>query len=512
MKDPRSDGPRSAAAVLAIAIACLVLSPAGSAGAGSPADGIPLTPTAAWVVAENQLPGTTEWKITKGSPRAIEGYANRASAQAEQWVTLYVSTTAASFRVKAYRLGFYGGLGGRLVWTSAERTGAQQPEPTLDPATNMIEAPWSPSLTFQIGSGWTQGTYLLKLIASDGSEGYVPLTVRDDSSRAALVIQNSVTTWQAYNRWGGYSLYKGNDGTSRSRSRVVSFDRPYRSRRGLGLLKELPLIALAEKLGLDITYWTNIDMHERPGLLANHQALISLKHDEYWSSAMREGALAARAQGVNIAFLGANADYRHVRFEPSPLGINRRMVCYKVAAEDPLYGINDAEVTSNWRDPPVPRPESVLNGGLYQCNPVHADLVVREPESWVFSDTDLADGDLLPGLVDEEYDRVDVWAPTPDSIQILAHSPLTCRGKADYADLTYYTASSGAGVIDVGTLGWIPALACRRPVRDPTCVKPVVKITTNILRTFARAPAGINRPSTPNLDRFGLVLRNPIST
>src|SRR5438874_11200942 len=103
---------------------------------------------------------------------------------------------------------------------------------------------------------------------------------------------------------------------------------------------------------------------------------------------MRGAALKDRhLYGVNIALLGSNADYRHIRFESSPLGADRREVCYKVATEDPLYGIDDAEVTVNWRDPPIARPESALNGDFYQCHDVLADMVVVDPSSWVFAGT-----------------------------------------------------------------------------------------------------------------------------
>src|SRR5207302_31796 len=137
--------------------------------------------------------------------------------------------------------------------------------------------------------------YLLKLVAASGQEQYVPLTVRDDTSRAAFVVQNSVTTWQAYNTWGGYSLYQGSQGDFDQRARVVSFDRPYGIGDGSGdfLGNELPLVSLMESLGLDVTYWTDVDLHERANLLVNHKALLTLGHDEYWSRAMRDGAMAA---------------------------------------------------------------------------------------------------------------------------------------------------------------------------------------------------------------------------
>jgi hypothetical protein len=379
----------------------------------------------------------------------------------------------------------------------------------------MVEARWSPSKSFRVTSAWPPGEYLLKLVGSDGSMAYVPLTLRDDASTAALLIQSSVTTWQAYNLWGGYDLYHGPNGhhDSRDRSRVVSFDRPYGSFRGAaGLWLEEPMIALVEKLGLDVTYWTDVDFSERPALLAHHHALVTLQHDEYWSAAMRHGALAARADGVNIAFFGANADYRHIRLAPSPLGKDREEIDYKDAQEDPLYGIDNARVTSDWRDPPVPRPESVLNGALYGCSPVNANMVIVDASSWVFTGTGLRDGSSLPGLISPEYDRVRARYPTPRSIQILAHSPLTCRKRHTYADMTYYTTRSDAGVIDTGTLRWIGDLGSTCVLRDH-CTREnrqLGRITSNLLDAFAVGPAGRAHPSRPNLHQFGIVLSKPL--
>lgn len=470
------------------------------------------TGQARWVVDENRRPGTSRWRISDHTPTSIEGFADMVSAQRGNVVTVYVSTRAKMFRVEAYRIGYYQGTGGRFIWGSSRQPGHDQPSPARTPGTNMVEAPWSPSLRIHIGKAWPQGVYMLKLVASDGAQSYVPLTVRDDSSHAALVIQNSVTTWQAYNTWGGYSLYRGADGSFGTRSRVVSFDRPYVGRRGSAdfFWIESPLVFLAERLGLDVTYWTDIDLHQRPGLLMNHRALISLGHDEYWSSDMRRGALYARAHGINLAFLGANDVYRHIRLISSPLGKDRRQVNYKVASEDPLFGVDDAEVTSQWREGPVPRPESVLLGGLYQCNPVHADMVISVASSWVFAGAGLDNGDRLPGAIGLEYDRVDGRFATPASVQILAHSPLTCRGRSDYADLTYYTTRSGGGVIDIASQTWITLLTCQEPQETTRCDRQAVRITANILRMFAKGPAGIDHPSKPNLERFGIRLEHPL--
>src|SRR5579884_3468154 len=403
-------------------------------------------------------PGTSGWEISgQQRPDSIEGYASVTSAQRGESVGLYVSTAAPTFHVEAYRIGWYQGHGGRLVWSSPDAPGGAQPNPAPQPGTNMVECHWKASMTLTVGADWPPGDYILKLVGSGGQQSWVPLTVRDDTSRATYLVLNAVTTWQAYNLWGGYSLYQGLSGRGHSdfahRSRVVSFDRPYSFGSGAADFygNEYPLVRLVERLGLDVSYATDVDLDEEPGMLQAHRAVISLGHDEYWSTAMRDGATEARDQGVNLMFLGANAVYRHIRFASSPLGQDRHEICYKVASEDPLHGVNDSEVTSNWPDPPVPRPESDLVGDMYRCNPVKADLVVVDPSSFVVAGTGLTAGAKLAGVVGSEYDRYVPSLPGPRNVEIVAHSPLTCRGAPDHSDVTYYTAPSGAGVFASGT-------------------------------------------------------------
>jgi hypothetical protein len=497
-----------------------------AAGGGGAVEGI----KARWVQLENAKPGTSDWRVTNaGKAGDIEGWADKVSAQPGDTVRLFVSTKDASYVVEAYRIGYYGGLGARQVWKSTSLPGSVQAKAQRESRTNMVDTPWSPSLSVAITPAFPPGVYLFKLVGSSGVQHYVPLTVRDDRSTAAFVVQNSVTTWQAYNLWGGYSLYEGKTGTSGSdfehRARVVSFDRPYSMGAGSGdfLGNEFPLVSLVESLGLDVTYWTDIDLHERGDqLLSHHRALLTLGHDEYWSTSMRANAEQARDRGLNIAFFGANAVFRHIRLQPSPLGPDRHQVDYKQAREDPLYGVNNKEVTSDWRAPPLSQPESTLIGNFYECNPVKADLVVADPAAWVYSGTGLNKGDRLKSLVGPEYDRFD--SSGPKNAQIMAHSPVSCRGKFSYSDMTYYTAPSGAGVWASGTNWWISKLseecapsptatssttssststtfpaapsASAPPSGAAICPKQaVVKITENVLNLFGVGPAGHTQPS-----------------
>jgi hypothetical protein len=280
---------------------------------------------------------------------------------------------------------------------------------------------------------------------------------------------------------------------------MVSFDRPYALGDGAGdfLALEYPLVSLAESLGLDVSYMTDIDHHEHPEALLNHRAVFSMGHDEYYSLTMRDALKSARDRGVNLAFLGANAIYRHIRFSPSPVGLDRHEINYRRASEDPLSGTDDVDVTVDWRDPPNNNPESELIGNYYQCNPVKADMVVVNPTNWLFAGTGVAAGQRLPDVVGSEYDRYDPSVPGPPNVEILTHSPLTCQGLPDHADATYYSAPSGAGVFASGTINFVGHIDVN--CQPGNCAGRVLgRVMENLLAAFGRGPAGLIHPSDPN--------------
>jgi len=181
------------------------------------------------VVSENSLPGDADWGISNlGQPNDMLGYTGQASVLPGEPVTLYASTTAPSFVVRAFRIGYYGGDNARLVWTSPTVTGRQQAQPTVSNGTNTVSSNWEPSLTISTDD-WPEGSYLLRMDSETGPQRYAPVTVRSASTAGKTVIKNSTATWQAYNTYGGYDLYNGPGGTADydNRSLAVSLDRPF---------------------------------------------------------------------------------------------------------------------------------------------------------------------------------------------------------------------------------------------------------------------------------------------
>jgi hypothetical protein len=292
----------------------------------------------------------------------------------------------------------------------------------------------------------------------------------------------------------------------KKRSKVVSFDRPYDGNGTSDLFgREDAMIAMVESMGLDVSYTTDIDVDARPELLRNHRAFVVANHDEYWTLAMRDGVEAARDHGVNLVFMGANAAYRRIRLEPSALGARRHEVNYRVAKDDPMRGKDDAQVTTSWREPPGARPESSLIGTYYECNPVDASMVIAKSSSWIFAGTGLKNGDALPHVVGSEYDRVTPEAPTPANIEVITHSPLTCKGTKSFSDASYYTAPSRAGVLSWGTHSVEPHLGPPCPNGQVVGVDCQLRqAMRNVLEVFGQGPAGVAHPAANNLAELGI--------
>ncbi|MGW5232784.1 N,N-dimethylformamidase beta subunit family domain-containing protein [Streptomyces nodosus] len=457
---------------------------------------------------ERDRPGTPDWRIrSRGPATAVAGYADRVSVTPGQECGLYVSTTASSFRVSAYRIGWYGGAQARLVWSSGRIPGRVQPGPRLLPGTRTVRADWRRTLTVGTG-GWPEGAYLLRLDADNGRQRHIPLIVRSARGAGRTVLMHAPATWQAYNRWGGYSLYSGPSGAYATRSLAVSFDRPYDSDGAEKfLVYERAAVVLAERLGIPLAYTTGTDVHHDPEVLRGASAVLSLGHDEYWTPQQRQHITRARDTGTNVAFLGANTCFRRVRLERVGTRPESTVVCYKTSVrDDPWYSARPSLATTDFRREPAPDPESSLTGVLYEGYPTDAPYVVLDADHWVYEGTGVRPGDGFDHLVGVEYDRVTPGAPVPEPLEITAHSPLVCNGRRSHGDSAYYTVPSGAGVFATGTMRWVEGLMAGTPDggrdhgMDARTRAFVTRTTENLLRAFAEGPAARRRPAPrPNV-------------
>jgi N,N-dimethylformamidase beta subunit-like protein len=489
----------AAAAVVGAVTGCTAegaARPRRTGGAPHPARTLARSPAAT----EGDRPGDPDFWISSAGPAdAIEGFADQVSVQSGQPFTLHVSTTGSSFRVSAYRVGWYRGAQARLVWRSGEIRGRRQREASFAAATRTVYTQWEPALTVATG-GWSEGAYLIRLDASHGHQRYVPLIVRSADGAGRTVLVHAPETWQAYNLWGGYNLYQGEDGSYGTRSLQVSFSRPYD---GDGAVKfmvyERAFVVLAERTGISLAYTTGPDIERDPAVLQGATAIYTLGHDEYWTPRRRAAITRARDAGTNVAFLGANTCYRRIRLAEAAAG--RTVICYKTdVGQDPLYSADPALATTDYRLPPAPDPESRLTGVIYEGYPVDAAYVIHQPDHWLYAGTGVRPGQSFEHLVGVEYDRVDPGYPTPRPIEVLAHSPVICEGRPGYSDTAYYTTSSGAGVFASGTMRWVESMMAghRGDGNDhrvsAVAGRFVTRVNTNLLTGFARGPAREHHP------------------
>jgi hypothetical protein len=454
------------------------------------------------IVVENQNPGSTNWNLSNSGSDAvgqIKGYASAVSINKGESITFFVSVNPAqTFTIDVYRLGWYGGAGGRLMQHVDALQGTQQGTCPTDPTLGTIVCNWNPSFTLAVPGTWTSGIFVAVLANAAGFENYIVFVVRDDSRTADLLYQLGVNTLQAYNNWPndnktGKSLYDYNSFgaktiTGTARAAKVSFDRPYRDDGSGGLfywqLWDLHLIHWLEKNGYDVAYSTDLDTHLNGSRLLGFKGFISAGHDEYWSKPMYDNVQAARDNGVNLAFFGANAIYWQARYEPSAAGVpNRILVCYKDPSIDPVQG---STTTVQWRDPILNRPEQALMGVQFSDDNGSQNFpyVVTNSSNWVYGSTGFTDGSSVQGIVGYEWDRFDSKYPSPPAVAgswtLLGNSAtVTDAGSADSSNSSIYQAQSGAWVFSTGTMSWSSGLSA-----SGLADARIQQATTNVLNRF----------------------------
>jgi Domain of unknown function (DUF4082)/Bacterial Ig domain/Viral BACON domain len=355
-------------------------------------------PLANDIVCENSKLGnpSSEWDVSGSGDLTIQGFATDISVNQGGTVFFKINTDASAYTINIYRLGYYGGNGARKIATISPSVPLPQSQPACkaDSTTNLVDCGnWAVSASWQVPSNATSGIYIAHLVRNDtGGDSHVVFIVRSDSSHSAILYQTSDQSWQAYNGYGGNSLYGPNGAFDiANRGFKVSYNRPFLTR-GFEFESmtwvfgaEFAMIQWLEQNGYDVTYFTGIDAARSGTLIKNHNVYVTAGHDEYWSGPQRANVEAARDTGVNLAFFSANEVFWKVRWENSVDGTNtsyRTMVCYKETLAGAKIDPADPPTwTGTWRDqafsPPADggRPENSLTGTIFAVNGLHADSI-----------------------------------------------------------------------------------------------------------------------------------------
>ena len=422
--------------------------------AGAPAQAAPCDwdDREGWVARENLKTGDAKWD--DGAPvrmsgdfsrraelKRVEGWFGTTSAQCGQKVSLRIvgGSKEVETSISIYRMGYYNGARARLI--AVEKT---------------KDKLWK----FTVTQNTPPGQYLFRLDANRHKTSFVPLVIRDAKSKSPITFVSSVLTWQAYNQWGGSSL---------------TFNRPYDGD-GAGQFRymEFPALYLAERAGHEINYITDLDLDSDPTALRGTQSIVVGGQSEYWTERMRGAMDASVDRGINLVALGANTGYNKVTYDPE----SRTM----------------SDVIK-WRDPTIRKSESQILGSQSFVSGVKSDYVVKRAAEWPFSV--LKKGQKIVGVVGREAD-----APIKNGkrvgVEVLAQSsPLGEKKIAAVA--TYYTRPSGAGILNIGTSGWVCAIDNKCPWGHVFAIstrRQIAIVTGAIFEGLTRGPLGKWRPAT----------------
>lgn len=446
-------------------------------------------PEANPIVCENSKPGAPwqEWEVDGAGDDSIQGFATDISVNIGERIDFKIDTDAAGYSIDIYRTGWYQGLGARKI-DSIEPSAPlpqTQPECLTDLSTELTDCgTWQVSASWDVPAEAVSGVYLAKLERDDnGDSSHITFIVRDESSKADVLVQTSDPTWHAYNLYGGSDFYAG---AANGRAYKISYNRPFATRAGIEARDfyfgaEYPLVRFLERNGYDVSYFSGIDTDRHGELLKNHRVFISVGHDEYWSGAQRKNIEDARDAGVNLQFLTGNEGYWRTRYEPSPTDHNdyRTLVSYKETWAN-IKIDPSTQWTGTWRDPRFSSaeqggglPENALTGTAYVVN--HGDLPVqvndREGKLRLWRDTPLAamqpdtvedlaehtvgyesnetllNGFRPPGLIPLSTTTGEV----PEYLQDFGN--LVLPGQTTH-HTTLYRADSGALVFSAGSIQW----------------------------------------------------------
>jgi len=453
------------------------------------AQGIPVEFSGEYGVKKRYL-GVTKWLAHSIGTMALTGWFDSPSATCGDQVGLHISGNNLPVSISIYRMGYYNGAGARLIATDTTRAIPQYRLKISSAPESTVSTTWPVAWDFKITQATPPGQYLVRLDDSTGHSSFVPLTVFNPNIKSSITFLSSVLTWQAYNHWGGYSLYKGANYTRTTRSNVVSFNRPYDGD-GAGEFRylEYPILKLAEKLGIDMNYITDLELDKNIASLQNTDSILLGGHGEYWTNGMRDALQGAVDRGINLVSLGGNAGYNRSRLQ----GNDRQVAMWRSHVTDP-FKKDSMLATTAWRDPPIRKPESLLLGAQYVGLGANGDYNISHPSRWPFSV--MKHPTVLRSVVGREVDSP-LYSVGP-AVEVLASSSIQMHGKAITTMATYYTNTKGAGVLDISTNGWtctIDNVCPWHPHHSQATQEDVRLVTEEILTGLTKGPLGKWRPA-----------------
>jgi hypothetical protein len=458
------------------------------------------------VASENRNRGTRAWRLPGPAPDVgglaygrVTGYVSAPTIAPGQVQRIYVSAPGSrTVRIAVFRIGWYGGAGGREVLRSGSLRVVRQPPCAHSFETGLTECHWHPALGFAVPSALPTGVYIAKLATSRGERDC--LFVVRSTRPQPLIAQLPTSTYEAYNAWGGDSLYPGGAYRVRvartTQGVEVSYARPYDSATGAGQFfsRDVAMVWFLERHRYPVSYTASESVDADPGQLAGHRAVLDFGHSEYWSRRQASAFARARNRGASLLFLSSDTMAWRVRYAAD----GHTIVAYKEferrdrerATPTGRFPDGGASLTGSAYDGCITPRLSVVGPPTYRYYPWAPAPGLRP--AWLFAHTGVHAGTEIPGIVGYELDMR--THATPRGSRTVGGGATPCMSTEpgepapgpgeNLAQTTVYETREHELVFNSGTLGWelglepVPSASPEAPrAPDPR----VVAMTRNLL-------------------------------
>lgn len=337
---------------------------------------------------------------------------------------------------------------------------------------------WNTAYRFTIPASWSTGMYAAKVY--DGTNSFFITFVVKEKTPAFtdIGVLASTNTWQAYNSWGGKSLYSYSVmNGARKYNEFVSVDRPNPGADPSGNVGHLAngekhIIGWLERNNHSYSMFTERDLNDNPALLRKFKTIIISTHSEYWSSRMYDGLQNHLKNGGNVLYLSGNGIYWKTALKGDQIEVRK---------DGGIHSFTDERGGLFYQ---IGKPETAIIGVGYRSTgfSVPAPYKVSNANHWIFAGTGIRNGDLIGalglnkinnstgGASGWETDQVDRYTPK-NAIVLAKGTNIIGAG----AHMVYYDHPGGGGVFSTGSITFGGSLAVDQKL---------TRIVNNVLSDF----------------------------
>lgn len=390
----------------------------------------------------------------------VLAYADKRGVGAGEPLVLYIHSLVDEVTVEVYRVG-------RTLERVAKHDNIRAFRQSKNALAYRDGAGFTPSFRLETNKTWESGMYAVK-VTGGGADAWVSFILSQPllGERKSTVVVASTNTWNAYNDWGGASLYgyAEKDESHRGASPLVAFDRPNpdaaptATDAGAGYQAghlangERLLLGWMDEKGMSYDMVASELLERNPRALDGYSTVVLNTHPEYWTHEMYRSIRLHLERGGSVAALSGNSLYWRTTIRGNQMETQK-------SGQNHLH---DGEAGGLWRA--VGEPESAVLGVEYTSWGFGStgSYEVEVPDHPIFAGTNLEKGDVIGqnGYRHRHGIGASAWETDKMSPSSPPQTKLLARGtnKVGGAHMTFYETGRGGAVFSVGSLTYNKSL------------------------------------------------------